>query len=265
MNSTYSQEFEFAKELTQKAGKIMLKYFNSEDLGTVQKEDVTPLTLADTEINKLVITEIAKKYPTHAVIGEEGNGGAEGAEYEWICDPIDGTIPYTIGLPHSFFSIALYKDKKPIFGILYNPMMDIFLEAVEGGPAFVNGKVTKVKQGQVEAGDILGFVNHKSVRSGGDYSIIMSHFIQTKVSVIADVCNTFMAMLVATGKIKCAFVTPARVWDRAASYIILRAAGAHLLSENGTITDVYPQPGQYVMFTNGEVDENTIGLMKQLL
>ncbi len=259
------KEFEFAKELAQKAGKIMLKYFNSENLGTVQKEDVTPLTLADTEINKLVIMEISKCYPTHAVIGEEGNGGSEGAEYEWICDPIDGTIPYTIGLPHSFFSIALYKNKKPIFGILYNPMMDIFLEAIEGGSAYVNGKETKVKNGKIEAGDIVGFVNHKSVRSNGDYSKIMSYFIQNKVSVIADVCNTFMSMLVATGKIKCAFVTPARVWDRAASYIILRAAGAHLLSENGTITDVYPQPGQYVLFTNGEVDESAVSLVKQLL
>ena len=116
-------------------------------MGLEMKSNITPLTLADTEINQLVIDSINKKYPSHGIIGEEGNGGAESAEYEWICDPVDGTVPYSLGIPHSFFSLALYQNKKPVFGILYNPMLNIFLEAYEGSKCFLNGKQISVKKG----------------------------------------------------------------------------------------------------------------------
>lgn len=48
------QYLEFAKKLTEEAGEIALKYFSFE-VENIWKEDSTPLTKADTEINDLVI------------------------------------------------------------------------------------------------------------------------------------------------------------------------------------------------------------------
>lgn len=118
--------------------------------------------------------------------------------------------------------------KKQVFVILYNPMMNIFFEAKEGKPALMNGKPINVKKGLLSKGDTVGFVNHKLKKSNVDYSPIISHCIQNSIFVIADVCNTFMSMLIATGKIKCAFITPAHIWDRAAVSIIVRSAGFYL-------------------------------------
>lgn len=107
----HSQELSFAKNLAHEAGKVMLKYFNSNNLSLELKPNITLLTLADTEINNLVIKTINEKYPAHTIIGEEGNGGVENSEYEWICDPIDGTVPYSLSIPHSFSLLRFTKIK----------------------------------------------------------------------------------------------------------------------------------------------------------
>ena len=52
---------EFCETLARKAGSIMLKYF-SPSLKHEVKEDRTPLTVADTMINSLVIQEINKAF-----------------------------------------------------------------------------------------------------------------------------------------------------------------------------------------------------------
>ncbi|MFO0704125.1 MAG: hypothetical protein U0525_05385 [Patescibacteria group bacterium] len=78
------------------------------------KSNITPLTLADTEINQLVIDSINKKYPSHGIIGEEGNGGAEAQN-------MNGYVIQSMALCHILlvfpihFSLALYQNKKPVF------------------------------------------------------------------------------------------------------------------------------------------------------
>lgn len=67
MNSEY---LDFAKEIANEAGKVMLKYFNS-DNGEKYKEDDTIVTLADKEINDYLINRVKEKFPEHAVDGEE--------------------------------------------------------------------------------------------------------------------------------------------------------------------------------------------------
>ena len=64
------QYLEFAKKLTLEAGEIASKYFSFE-IEHTWKDDNTPLTLADSEINDLVIKRINEAYPEHSIYGEE--------------------------------------------------------------------------------------------------------------------------------------------------------------------------------------------------
>jgi fructose-1,6-bisphosphatase/inositol monophosphatase family enzyme len=57
---------QFAKDLAKDAETIALKYF-SFDIESTWKEDNTPLTKADTEINDLVIKRINETYPEHSI------------------------------------------------------------------------------------------------------------------------------------------------------------------------------------------------------
>src|SRR5688572_22457550 len=108
---------EFAKKLAQEAGEISLRYFGFETEST-WKGDNTPLTVADTEINDLVVKKINEIYPDHSIYGEERSDKKKGSKYIWVCDPIDGTMAFSVGLPIFVFSIALVDQSngQPVLG-----------------------------------------------------------------------------------------------------------------------------------------------------
>lgn len=133
---------DFAKNLAQKAGKIMLHYFK-QGVEFSLKKDKSIVTKADIEINEMVIKEVLKQYPGHSIYGEEKIMDNK-SEMVWVCDPIDGTVPFSKGIPISVFSLALVKDGEPILGVVYDPFMKRMYSAQKGGGAFLNDKAIKV-------------------------------------------------------------------------------------------------------------------------
>ena len=107
---------EFAKQLAQKAGEIMKNNF-SHGMKKELKRDKSPVTTTDIAINKLVISEVKKYFPDHDVKGEEESSFENNSEYVWVCDPVDGTYPFSHGLPVFTFSLALVKNGKPVLGV----------------------------------------------------------------------------------------------------------------------------------------------------
>jgi len=139
------QYLTFAKNLAKEAEEIALNYFGFETENT-WKGDNTPLTVADTEINDLVIKRVNETFPDHSIYGEEKNDKKEGSSYVWVCDPIDGTMPFSNGMPMFVFSIALVDQStgQPILGLVNDPVMKNMYWAYKGGGAFRNGKKISV-------------------------------------------------------------------------------------------------------------------------
>lgn len=132
---------EFAMRLAKEAEEVALKYFSFE-VETIYKEDSTPLTKADTEINSLVIEKIHQQFPEHSIYGEEESLVKPGSNYIWVCDPIDGTMAFSCGLPIFVFSIALVDQSSglPVLGVINDPVMKTMYWAVKGSGAFRNGQ-----------------------------------------------------------------------------------------------------------------------------
>lgn len=133
----------FAKGVARQAGKIQLKYFRSDDLNTQWKGDDTPLTVADTAINSMVIERVKAAYADHGVLGEEESYKKD-REMIWVCDPVDGTMPFSVGAPLSTFSLALVKDGVPIVGVVYDPHQDRLWESATDMLTLLNGKEVHV-------------------------------------------------------------------------------------------------------------------------
>ena len=134
------QEYKkFALAIAEEAGKIMKEYFV---VGMVrqEKEDTSPVTAADLKINSILIKKVSKLFPSHSVLGEEESNIVKGSEYIWVCDPIDGTIPYSLGLPISVFSLALVKNGEVILAVVYDPFCDRLYYAEKGKGAYLNNK-----------------------------------------------------------------------------------------------------------------------------
>ena len=110
---------ETAVSLARQAGEMARANFT---LGMARewKEDSTPVTVTDLAINHLVIAEIGRRFPTHGVLGEEVSSLAPDHEWVWVCDPIDGTIPFSHGIPVTAFSLALTYQGETLLGVVYD-------------------------------------------------------------------------------------------------------------------------------------------------
>jgi len=139
-HETYQAELDFATELAYEAGKVMMRYFRNPELEVEWKSDNTPLTQADTTINDMVINGVRAKFPEDDVIGEEGSN-EHGGLRAWVVDPIDGTLPFSNGIPVSTFSLGLVdrSDGQTVVAAIYYPFLDELYTATKGGGAHMNG------------------------------------------------------------------------------------------------------------------------------
>ncbi len=94
----------------------------------------------DVRAQDLITAMILARFPDHAIYGEEGVGGNQASEFQWIVDPLDGTVNYFYGIPHFCTSIAVRRNEKILAGVIYDPMRDeLFTADSEDGTALLNG------------------------------------------------------------------------------------------------------------------------------
>ena len=154
--NNYQKEIAVAKTIARQAGEIMKKYFFI-DQQMERKTDGSPVTVADKEINHLVIVELSKNFDD-GIIGEEESNTEYGMGRKWFCDPIDGTRAYVWGTPTAMFSLGLVVDGEPVLGVTYDPFLDLMYEGVKGQGSFMNGVPLKVSQKSFEK-EYLGITN----------------------------------------------------------------------------------------------------------
>ena len=72
----------------------------------------------DVETQQLITDLLLKQFPEHALYGEEGIVGDQSSEYQWVVDPLDGTVNYFYRIPHFCVSIALRLKGEIIVGVI---------------------------------------------------------------------------------------------------------------------------------------------------
>jgi myo-inositol-1(or 4)-monophosphatase len=76
------------------------------------------VTPADGLIERYLRAQVAERFPGHAFLGEEEGGATAANGWQWIVDPIDGTMNYTTGLAGATCSIALRRDDQLLVGAI---------------------------------------------------------------------------------------------------------------------------------------------------
>lgn len=71
MDSPYSQELKIAIGAVQAAAKISQSVLSDDDKGTVEKDDLSPVTIADFAIQALLTATIQSAFPGDNFVGEE--------------------------------------------------------------------------------------------------------------------------------------------------------------------------------------------------
>ncbi len=129
------------KELTalaKKAGEAILDVYTSE-FAVEQKEDNSPLTLADRTSHEIISEYLMKRHP-FPVLSEEGKdipyGERRQWEYFWLVDPLDGTKEFIKRNGEFTVNIALIHGGRPVTGVIYVPVSDVIYYAVDGEGAY---------------------------------------------------------------------------------------------------------------------------------
>lgn len=227
---------DFAKLLANEAGKIMLHYFYSVDKGVSIKGDESPVTLADTEINNLVIKRVKERFPDHGVLGEESSFNLDKSDL-WVVDPIDGTPPFARGIPLSTFCVALVQNGIPLVSVVYDPYTDRLYSASKGQGAYENDLKLDLslhkpngKLGvclEVAGGSYWTMFSNKSI--GGD---MLNAFNHTDDTFTYYLPIAYSIVLVAAGRFDAVVTSGKKPWDIAAAGFIAQEAGAK-------VTDIF--------------------------
>ena len=138
-----------AADLVDAAAEITVKYFRT-PLEIDDKNDASPVTIADKGAEAAMRALVRERFPTHAIFGEEegielGEGGSQ--EWTWVFDPIDGTKSFITGKPLFGTLIACLHRGTPVVGVIDQCVLDERWVGVVGRGTKLNGRPCKTASG----------------------------------------------------------------------------------------------------------------------
>jgi fructose-1,6-bisphosphatase/inositol monophosphatase family enzyme len=251
----------FAEDFAARAGQIMLDNFK---LGMAKqwKSDNSLVTETDLKINSLLISEVKEKFPGHRIKAEEESSMEGGGEYVWVCDPVDGTIPFSHGIPISTFSLALTKNGESILGVILDPFQKRLFSAVKGEGAHMNGDKIRVSQIS-ELGKTTG--EYEMFQTAHyDVNKLQERLVGTGMMLMKLCSVAYPAALVAAGELGFVIFPHTTAHDGAAAKVIVEEAG-------GKVTDLFGEEQRYdqdirgFIASNGVLHEELVSLCKELV
>ena len=82
---------------------------------------------------------LARHFPDHAILGEEGGEERAGARFRWVLDPIDGTRAFITGRPIFGTLLALLDGDTPVLGLIDQPITGERWLGAAGRPTVFTG------------------------------------------------------------------------------------------------------------------------------
>lgn len=202
-----------------------------------------PVTVVDTETERLLRDRLAQLRSGDPVLGEEGGGPADPAAttvdaVTWVLDPIDGTVNFVYGVPAYAVSVAAQVGGVSVAGAVADVVAGRVYSAGAGLGAHVSDD-QGTRQLHCTAIDDLslallgtGFAYSRRRRSA------QATLLAQMLPVVRDVRRIGSAALdlcmVAAGRLDAYYEHGLHVWDCAAGALIAAEAGARVLK---------PEPG----------------------
>jgi myo-inositol-1(or 4)-monophosphatase len=134
---------EFAIKIAYEAGKIHRKYYHRDLVIQTKSNERDLVTQADLESERLILSAIKAKYPTHAVLAEE-RGQLGESDYLWLVDPLDGTTNFAHKHPVFCVAITLVHLGEIRLGVIFDPLRDELFAAEKGNGSTLNGQSIRV-------------------------------------------------------------------------------------------------------------------------
>ena len=208
------------------AGQVLLGHFGR-TTSTQQKSDLSNVvTAADLESEQAIVRAIRQRHPTHSIIAEETGCDLRGSEFTWVIDPLDGTSNFAAGIPWFGVLIALLRAGEPQLGVLHLPVSDELYCAERGAGAYRNGHRISVTAEPLLSNVLWawGMDAAESEAAAMRDTALLARVLQRVRNVRAT--NSLVdCAYVADGRLGGMLNRSTRIWDIAASMVIIGEAG----------------------------------------
>ena len=219
-------------------GEILLDKRTS--FSTREKGPNDLVTDADIESQRAIHNLIKSEFPDHGFVGEEENLDQplnQDCEFNWIVDPLDGTLNYVHGLQSYSVSVALSRGDQLIAGAVFDPVLNEMFAASLGSAATLNGNIIEPSSCQRISESLVvislpGKTNRESVEVKRMLSLVENcRSIRRLGSAALNLCY------VAEGRVDGYLATSVSAWDVAAGALILQQAGGVIRQVTGSQFD----------------------------
>ncbi|KAG6709460.1 hypothetical protein I3842_06G133200 [Carya illinoinensis] len=228
LDSELDRFAEVANKVADAAGEVIRKYFRNK-FEILDKEDLSPVTIADQAAEESMVTIILENFPSHAIYGEENGWRCKEkfADYVWVLDPIDGTKSFITGKPLFGTLIALLYRGKPILGIIDQPILRERWIGRSGRKTTLNGQEVSTRT-CAELSQAYLYTTSPHL-FGGDAEAAFVR-VRNKVKVPLYGCDCYAYALLASGFVDLVVESGLKPYDFLSLIPVIEGAG-------GVITD----------------------------
>ncbi len=111
------------------------------------------VTEIDKRCESLITEAIRENFPDHHIMAEETANEGLQPGYTWVIDPVDGTTNFIHGFPFVAVSIAVCLDKKPVLGLVLDPVRNELFFGKKGGRGLAERiETSKPRKGESRSG-----------------------------------------------------------------------------------------------------------------
>ena len=220
-------------KISKEAGKAILEVYNT-NFDYQIKENLSPLTKADTLSNNIICEKLKELTPDVPVISEENseipfNIKSLWKQY-WLVDPLDGTKEFINRNGEFTVNIALINNKEPVFGVIYIPVNNrLFWGSRDYGSYEIK---SDMRERKIHVSDkVLKKIACSRSHSNPEFNNFLENldsYTTVKIGSSLKFC------LIANGEIDLyPRLGPTSEWDIAAGEAILRSAGGCIIDLEG--------------------------------
>jgi histidinol-phosphatase len=255
VNPEWRTRYEVAIEAARQAGRLALRYFDG-DFTVEWKQDLSPVTIADREVESLLRARLLGHFPDDGFLGEESGDTAGSSGFRWIIDPIDATRNFVRGIPIWGTLAGLEYMGEQIAGVVEVPALGAVFRALRGDGAYRDNR--RIRVSNVDAlGEATLF--HTSmlwfVRAG---CAEVFQELAGRVQIERGYGDFYGHMLVAQGSGELMIEHGVHPWDMAALKPIVEEAGGRFSDWDDTPTIYRPD----VIASNGKLHREALQILR---
>ena len=209
------------------------------------------VTIADQEAERHMAAAIAAALPGARIVGEEAAeddpslvGQLAEAPLAVIIDPVDGTWNFAHGLATFGVILAVTVRGAPVFGLLYDPVLDDWVLARKGGgawfcrPGAAPRRLTMPAQPSPATGGFLPLRLFPAVAQARLASELITG---TRTNALGCACHEYRMMAMGHGRYM--FGVGPKPWDHAAGTLAVTEAGGMVAMLDGSPYDPSSRKG----------------------